>query len=108
MRATKLLLMALTLLFAGALDARRTIQAQPYCANYSDGTQSCGIPSLAGCEQSVSGVGGYCAPDTSSQLRPNLVESWRAQQRGQQGVMPPPGQGTPQSNPNWMPPPPGQ
>ena len=102
----KLFLMGFVLLLAVVFDARRTVEAQPYCAMYNDGTQDCGIPSLDSCEQSVSGVGGYCAPDTTSQLRPNLVDRLRAQQSGQEAG--PPSQDNTPNNPNWMPPPPGQ
>jgi hypothetical protein len=45
-----------------------------YCANYNDGSQSCGIPTFQSCLQSVSGVGGSCGPDNTSQLRPNLMQ----------------------------------
>lgn len=82
-------------------------QAQPYCAMYDNGTRDCGIPILSSCEQSVSGVGGYCSPDTTSQLRPNLIDRLRAQQFDQNPVPPPPDD-NPRNDPNWMPPPPGQ
>ena len=65
-------------IFAAALGAGRTAQAQPYCAVYDDGEQNCGIPTLQSCEQSVSqsvsGVGGSCQPDTTSQLPPNTFD----------------------------------
>ena len=64
-------------------DARHIVHAQPYCAMYDNGTQDCGIPTLQSCDQSISGVGGYCAPDTTSQLRPNLIDRLRADQFGQ-------------------------
>ena len=98
-------LIGVSLLLAFTLGAGRTVQAQPYCANFSDGSQNCGIPTLHACEQTVSGVGGGCAPDPNSppQRMPN--DGWLAQQPGQWGV--PPGQNNP-NNPNWMPRPPGQ
>jgi hypothetical protein len=45
-----------------------------YCANYSDGTQNCGIPTLESCQQSVSGVGGECGPDNSAAIPRNLMQ----------------------------------
>jgi len=88
-------------------DAARIVQAQPYCAMYSNGTQDCGIPTLQSCDQSISGVGGYCAPDTTAQLRPNLIDRWRADQSEQspQPLTLPPAD-TSQDSPNWLPPPP--
>lgn len=72
---------------------------QAYCAFYSDGTQSCGIPSLQACEDSVRGVGGMCHVDDSAQIPPNFLQRWqRAQRAGQiphspalDDVPPPPG-----------------
>jgi hypothetical protein len=60
------------LLFAG-LTGHATAQ---YCAEYNDGSQSCGIPTFQACLQTVSGVGGNCTPDNTSQLRPNLMQRW--------------------------------
>ena len=81
-----------------------------YCANYTDGTRDCGIPSLTMCQQSVSGVGGYCGPDQTSQIPPNFMQR-RMQQRMQSGqpfLHPPqPSEDMP-GGLNWMPPPPGQ
>lgn len=74
-------------------------QAQQYCAFYNDGTQSCGIPTLQSCEDSVRGVGGMCHVDDSAQIPPNFLQRWRAAQQGYQkpsspaldDVPPPPG-----------------
>jgi hypothetical protein len=120
------------LLLSAMLDSRHSVQAQPYCAMYDDGTKSCGIPTLQSCDQSVSGVGGYCAPDMTSQMRPDLFHPLQQLQQLQQpqqpfdpayqppgpplqlptpGVpytVPPPGGGNPSSNLDWVPPPPGQ
>jgi hypothetical protein len=72
---------------------------QQYCAFYSDGTQSCGIPTLQSCEDSVRGVGGDCHVDDSAQIPPNFFQRWRDAQRANQkpsspeldDVPPPPG-----------------
>lgn len=89
--------------FAGLALALLVSQEAPaqqaYCAFYNDGTESCGIPSLAGCEDSVRGVGGMCHPDDSAQIPPNFLQRWqRAQQAYQKpsspaldDVPPPPG-----------------
>ena len=98
-------LICLVMFLVLAAEAHRSAQAQPYCAMYNDGSKGCGIPSLQSCEQSVSGVGGYCAPDTTSQMRPNLFGGLRPLQSPQGFV--PSDQNNPQ-DPNWMPPPPGQ
>src|SRR4249919_249139 len=90
------------LAFAG--DASHVVQAQAYCAMYDDGSKNCGIPTLDSCRQSISGVGGYCAPDQTSQMRPDVFDGRRLFP-GQQA--PPPPAAGPQ-DPNWMPPPPGQ
>ena len=100
----RLFLMGFALLVAVMFDgAGHTVQAQPYCAMYDNGTRDCAIPTLSSCEQSVSGVGGYCAPDTTSQLRPNLIDRLRAEQMGQDDMSPPP-EDNPRNDPNWMPP----
>lgn len=99
----RMLLIGVSLLSL-ALGAERTAQAQPWCANFSDGSQNCGIPTLQACEQTVRGVGGGCAPDpnSSSQSTPRdgsfAQPPWGA---------PPPGQDDPNSL-NYMPRPPGQ
>jgi hypothetical protein len=98
------LLASFAVLFAVVPATERAAQAQPYCANYSSGPPSCGIPTLASCEQSISGVGGYCAPDQTSQLRPNLMDRWRSERAGQD--LPPPGLGPSGNSPDFMPPPP--
>jgi hypothetical protein len=101
----KLLAIGVALLSVAASGAP-DVAAQPYCAFYNDGTSSCGIPTLQSCDASISGVGGYCGPDQSAQLRPNLIE------RLEQDNLPPPQlrPNTPQSQQpgglNWMPPPP--
>src|SRR5262249_57039373 len=65
----KLLSFGLALVASAALDARGTAGAAQYCAQYNNGTQDCGIPSLRSCEQSIRGVGGICVPDRRSQQR---------------------------------------
>jgi hypothetical protein len=46
---------------------------EPYCANYNDGTRTCGIPTLESCQQAIVGVGGDCGSDASAQLPPPLI-----------------------------------
>jgi hypothetical protein len=60
------------LVFALLLLAVPHAAVAQYCASYYDGTKSCGIPALQACEQSVLGVGGTCAADDTSQLRPAI------------------------------------
>ena len=89
-----------------AADAQRSARGQPYCVVYDAGPKSCGIPSLQSCQQSLSGVGGVCTPDLTSEMRPDLFQSPRL-------LLPepsPPQAGSPDlpGTPNWMPPPPQQ
>ena len=91
----RFLLVSLVLLGGIMVDGRHDVRSQPYCAKYYDGTEDCGIPTLEGCQQSVSGVGGYCAPDLNAQ-----------QKFGQEPLSP--SQDNPKDNPYWMPPPPSE
>ncbi|MBX9844975.1 MAG: hypothetical protein K2Z80_24510 [Xanthobacteraceae bacterium] len=87
-----------------AFHARTAAQAQTYCAMYDNGSKSCGIPSLDGCRQSVDGVGGYCIPDQTSQMRPDLIDPLRRPMPTPDALSP-----SPDSSPgdlDWMPPPP--
>ena len=93
-----------TLIFAVALGPGPCAQAQPYCAMYSDGERNCGIPSWQSCQQSISGVGGFCAPDTTAAPAPMPIDGPRARSFTSGAS---PGQGDPQ-DPNWMPPPPDE
>jgi hypothetical protein len=105
----KSITMRAALLAAVAGSAPLPAAAQ-YCANYTDGTKSCGIPTLQSCEQSLSGVGGYCGPDQSAQIPDNLMQRWRQERdsSGQRFLHPPrPSEDQP-GGLNWMPPPPGQ
>ena len=63
-----------TLIFAVALGPGPCAQAQPYCAMYSDGERNCGIPSWQSCQQSISGVGGFCTPDTTARQGPMPID----------------------------------
>jgi hypothetical protein len=90
-----------------AIDANRPTQAQSFCATYDDGSKSCGIPSLTACQQSVSGVGGTCAPDETSQLQPDFFNRRRLFQPLPDGTPPDQG-GTFGGNLNQMPPPPDE
>ena len=91
---------AILLAFTILLLLPPTAQAQQkYCAMYYDGTQSCGIPTLQSCEQSVLGVGGTCQIDDSEEIPENLFQRWRGAQQADQkpsspaldDVPPPPG-----------------
>lgn len=90
----------LALAAAWVLATMAPAQAQQaYCAFYSDGTQTCGIPSLRECDASISGVGGWCNIDDEAQIPPNFLQRWRAARQGWQkpsspaldNVPPPPG-----------------
>jgi len=52
--------------------------AQKYCARFYDDTQTCGIPSLRDCDQTVSGVGGDCVIDDTADTvpPPGPVQRW--------------------------------
>ena len=84
--------------------------AQPYCANFDNGMQTCGIPTLENCQESISGVGGYCAPDQPEQLPPNLIQ--RLERANPETPTSQPNVPTTQSDQpgglDWMPPPPRQ
>ena len=93
------------LFFAVALCTGPCAQAQPYCAMYSDGERNCGIPTWQSCQQSVSGVGGFCAPDPTAEQEPIPLNRRLAQPLVLESAGP--GQGDPQDL-NWMPPPPDE
>src|SRR5262245_26456266 len=93
----------LIVVLTGAPD----VSAQPYCAYYNNGTTACGIPTLQSCDASLSGVGGYCGPDESSKLRPNLIERLEQKYPNEQQILHPPVPSQDQPGGlNWMPPPP--
>jgi hypothetical protein len=95
-------LTAFTLCFAVALATGPCAQAQPYCAMYSDGERNCGIPSWQSCQQSISGVGGFCIQDTPAGQEPVSLDG-RQPSRPDAAAS----RGDPQ-DPNWMPPPPDE
>jgi hypothetical protein len=67
------------LIFLSALLAfSQAANAQKYCARFYDDTQTCGIPSLRDCEQTVSGVGGDCIIDDTGDVapRPGPLQRW--------------------------------
>jgi hypothetical protein len=49
-----------------------------YCAMYTNGSRACGIPSLQMCQQTVTGVGGYCQEDFTDRIPPNLMQRLRS------------------------------
>lgn len=57
--------------------AATTAASAQYCAMYSDGLRSCGIPSFQMCLQSVAGLGGNCVPDYTTSIPPNLMQRSR-------------------------------
>ena len=99
-------LIGVAAVLVGAFDTQHIGAAQPYCAVYSDGPPSCGIPTLQSCEQSILGAGGMCQPDRTAQIRPNLLGSGRLL-RDREGPSAPPAPNNSPLDPNWMPPPPG-
>jgi hypothetical protein len=101
----KLLSIGVALLSATAFGAP-DVSAQPYCAFYNDGTSSCGIATLQSCDASISGVGGYCGPDQSAQMRPNLIERLEQDNLPPAQLQPNPPQSQQPGGLNWMPPPP--
>jgi|SRR5215204_5408822 hypothetical protein len=103
-RSIQPIVIGFSVLLAFVGDASHVVQAQAYCAMYDDGSKNCGIPTLDSCRQSISGVGGYCAPDQTSQMRPDLFERPRLFPDLQNSVPP----ATSPQDPNWMPPPPGE
>jgi hypothetical protein len=56
------------------LTAPALAQAPQYCAMFYDGGRSCGIPTLAMCQETVRGVGGSCEIDTFSDLPKGLMQ----------------------------------
>ncbi len=91
-----------------ALIIPAAVNAQPYCAHFNDGERNCGIPTMEMCQQSISGVGGYCEPDQSAQILPNFIQ--RRMQRnldsGPPLLHPPDPRQSQPGGLNWMPPPP--
>jgi hypothetical protein len=69
MRKTKFPSFGFVIAVAIALDAASNTGAAQYCAEYNNGSQNCGIPSLSSCQDSVRGVGGFCVPDTNPPRR---------------------------------------
>ena len=102
--ATRALLIGFVVLLTFTGDAAHVVQAQPYCAQLDDGSKTCGIPSLESCRQTVSGAGGVCIPDETSQMRPDFFGGRGL--FGERQAPPPPAAGP--QDPSWMPPPPGQ
>jgi hypothetical protein len=49
-------------------------QTQKYCARFYDGGLACGIPSMAMCQQALSGVGGSCEEDHTDEVPKNLMQ----------------------------------
>lgn len=58
-------------------SAATTAASAQYCAIYSDGLRTCGIPSFQTCLASVSGIGGNCVQDYTSSIPPNLMQRSR-------------------------------
>ncbi len=76
---------AFAVLLAGAPAAPAA-----YCAMYSDGSRSCGIPSFEMCRQSVAGVGGSCQEDFTDQIPPNYIQRMRREAMPPSDPLPPP------------------
>jgi hypothetical protein len=78
---------------------------QTWCAEYDDGTKTCGIADEQTCRQSVTGVGGVCVPDIDKgpTFGPRIIQ--RLFDPG--APLPNPNSNNlPFSNPSDMPPPP--
>lgn len=100
-------LLSLTMLPAFAASGN----AQSYCANFNNGMQTCGIPTLESCRETISGVGGSCAHDETSRLPPNLLQRLERDNPGSPLLPPNAPSAQPNQQPgglNWMPPPPAQ
>lgn len=71
------ILRILIYLFA-LLAFSQVANAQKYCARFYDDTQTCGIPSLRECDQTVSGVGGDCIIDDTADTPPppGPIQRW--------------------------------
>jgi hypothetical protein len=91
--------------FAAGAFTSPPAAAQPYCAYYNNGTQSCGIPTLESCDQSLSGVGGYCGPDQQAAIPDNLMQRWRANPDRPHLFAPEPPPGMPGGQEDLPPPP---
>lgn len=102
-------IVALAVVYA-SLAFLQAAGAQSYCAHYNDGERTCAIPTLEMCQQSVRGIGGYCAPDQSAQIPPNFLQRRMQQMEssGQPFLHPPDPQQSQPGGLNWMPPPPSQ
>jgi hypothetical protein len=96
--------LALTVLTVSMLSTSH-LAAQPYCAYYNNGTQSCGIPTLQSCDESLAGVGGYCGPDQQAAIPDNLMQRWRANPDRPRLFAPEPPPGMPGGQEDLPPPP---
>jgi hypothetical protein len=76
----------MTVAIGGGLEVAR---AAEYCAEYSDGQRSCGIPTYESCLQSVSGVGGTCIEDTFSDIPKSLMQQLMEKRREEWQQTPP-------------------
>jgi hypothetical protein len=63
---TKTILIAVVLLAAGAVADSAKADPYRWCAEYSgrSGATNCYFMTLAQCQMAVSGVGGFCRPNT--------------------------------------------
>ena len=71
----RLLLFVLGILIAtAAIGTRAEAQNYPWCAYYSGdgGGENCGFVSFEQCMTDVSGIGGFCEPNTQYQPPPGL------------------------------------
>jgi hypothetical protein len=96
----RFIVLALPIAAALALPSEAT--AQPFCANFSDGQRACGIPTFQSCLDTISGLGGSCGPDVTSQIPPNFMQRRRMRNNFDRPPSQQPG------GFDWMPPPPGQ
>ena len=57
----------------------QTPASASWCAQYSDGGESCGFSSFEQCQASVSGIGGFCRP--SQYNNPGYASAGRTNKR---------------------------
>lgn len=73
-------------IFAVDLEPARAVD---YCAQYNDGSRSCGIPTYQSCLDSVRGVGGDCIEDDFGAIPKNLMQQLMEKQREDWQTTPP-------------------
>jgi hypothetical protein len=69
----------------GLVGVQRSAEAQnyPWCAQYGTGFEgmNCGFTTFQQCQDTVSGIGGFCQPNNTYQLSPGPRSSSRVEGR---------------------------